>query len=582
MIMLMTALVSLSSCEDFLDSEDPTKANSGNFPQTKDQAEMILAGVYNGLNRITAIPWQGGHVVTLLASDDMFGGGGMGDKDAQASDMFLVDAEDRMLSFWSNSYVGVARANNAIATLPLCEGYADDDEKNQLLGEAYFLRAYFYMGLASRFENIPLLIEPEAANIPQSDPRDTWKQILLDLKTAIELMPAKPVGYREDGHVNHYTAQGMIARAFLFYTGFYENRQGKADMTVTLPDGSTLSTKDVQGYLDDCVANSGYSLVDHYQNLWSYTNRFTVEQYDYTKGKGYEWAENDANVNPESMFAIKFNEYSNYNEELKGFANMNTLYLGIRDDHSENTFPFMRGWGYGPVSPVFVREWRDAEPNDPRLEASICYIPQELPNYDRSQGWEDWVQETDYINKKLCPIGAKAEDGSIDIFEHFMWNNSSWTANDKDINSMQDLCILRFADVLLMRSELYEDAAKGMNEVRARVGLPAISYTLENLQNERRFELCFEGPRFDDIRRWGQGGGTSNGFTEAKLGAQQGAAIYYAAAPTINTAHNGGYVERYKATRGFFKIPESEIRKAEGVLIQNDGWGSESLYMGWQ
>lgn len=50
----MAALM-LSSCEDFLDTNDPTKANSSNFPQTKEQAEMILAGVYNGLNRISAI-----------------------------------------------------------------------------------------------------------------------------------------------------------------------------------------------------------------------------------------------------------------------------------------------------------------------------------------------------------------------------------------------------------------------------------------------------------------------------------------------------------------------------------------------
>ena len=45
--------------------------------------------------------------------------------------------------------------------------------------------------------------------------------------------------------------------------------------------------------------------------------------------------------------------------------------------------------------------------------------------------------------------------------------------------------------------------------------------------------------------------------------------------------HNGGYVARYKATRGFFKIPESEILKSDGVMKQNDGWGSEGLYLGW-
>lgn len=572
----------LSSCEDFLDTNNPTKATSGNFPQTKEQAEMVLAGVYNGLNRISAIPYSSFHCISLLASDDMFGGGGIGDKDAQAIDMFCVDAENRFQPFWKASYIGVARANNAIETLPNCNGYADDDEKNQLLGEAYFMRAYYYFGLASQFENIPLLITTEADNVPQSDPKDTWKQILLDFKTAIDLMPAKPVGYRKDGHANRWTAEGMLARAFLFYTGFYENRQGKQDITIELPDGSTLTTKDVQAYLDDCVSNSGYTLVPTYQNLWSYTNRFTKKDYVYTRDLDYSWVEDDGKMNPESMFAIKYNEYSNYNEELKGYANMYCLYFGMRDDHAETNFPFMRGWGYGTVSPALVREWKSIEPEDPRRDASICYVPSELPEYDRSKGFEDWVQETDYLNKKLCPIGAKKEDGTITIFDHLMYDNDSWVVEDKDINMLQDLVLLRYADVLLMRSELYEDADKGMNQVRQRAGLPGVAYSLEALQNERRWEFCFEGLRYNDIRRWGQGGGQSNGYTESILGKQQNEAIFYAGNPDLNSPHNGGYVERYKATRGFYKIPESEILKSEGVLKQNAGWGNESLYLGWR
>lgn len=581
-ILPLIASLMLSSCEDFLDTNNPTKASSGNFPQTKEQAEMILAGVYNGLNRISAIPYSSFHCISLLASDDMFGGGGNGDKDAQAMDMFLVDAENRFQPFWQASYIGIARANNAIATLPNCDGYANEDEKNQMLGEAYFMRGYYYYGLASQFEKVPVFTSTEAGNIPQSDPKDTWKQILLDFKTAIDLMPAERVGYAVEGHVNKWTAEGMIARAFLFYTGFYENRQGKQDITIELPDGSTLTTNDVQGYLDDCVANSGYKLVEKYQDLWSYTNRFTVNDYNYTKDGGFNWVENDANVNPESMFAIKYNEYANYNAELKGYANMYVLYFGIRDDHDQATFPFMRGWGYGPVSPALVREWKVAEPDDPRRDASICYVPSELPDYDRAAGWEDWVQETDYINKKLTPIGGKTNDGTIKLFSHLMYDNDAWTVNDKDINCTQDLVLLRYADVLLMRSELYEDADKGMNEVRQRVGLPAVSYSLEALQNERRWEFAFEGLRYNDIRRWGQGGGQSNGYTEEVLSKQQNEAIYFGGQPDLNIAHNGGYVERYKATRGFFKIPESEILKSDGVLIQNEGWGSEGLYMGWK
>ena len=163
-----------------------------------------------------------------------------------------------------------------------------------------------------------------------------------------------------------------------------------------------------------------------------------------------------------------------------------------------------------------------------------------------------------------------------------MYDNDAWVVEDKDINNVQDLVLLRYADVLLMRSVIYEDADKGLNVVRQRVGLSPVTYSLEAIQNERRWELCFEGVRYNDIRRWGQGGGNNNGYTESVLGAQQNEAIFYAGEPDLNTPHNGGYIARYQATNGFFKIPESEILKSEGVLKQNKGWGSESLYLGWK
>ena len=64
-----------------------------------------------------------------------------------------------------------------------------------------------------------------------------------------------------------------------------------------------------------------------------------------------------------------------------------------------------------------------------------------------------------------------------------------------------DLIHIRFADVLLMHSELTE-TADGMNRVRARSHLAPIAYSLEALKNERRFELAFEAIRWPDILRW--------------------------------------------------------------------------------
>lgn len=129
----------------------------------------------------------------------------------------------------------------------------------------------------------------------------------------------------EAGHVDKYTAEAMLGRAWLFYTGMYGNGEDIAALTsatynpltsVTLADGSTLTKDQVISYIDDCVNNSGYSLASDFRSLWAYTNRCTVNDFEYTAGKGLKWVEDDNAVNPESMFAIKFNKLASWNTTM--------------------------------------------------------------------------------------------------------------------------------------------------------------------------------------------------------------------------------------------------------------------------
>ena len=109
--------------------------------------------------------------------------------------------------------------------------------------------------------------------------------------------------------------------------------------------------------------------------------------------------------------------------------------------------------------------------------------------------------------------------------------------------------------------------------MRAGAGLPAINgYSLQALQNERRWELACEGIRWNDIRRWH--------IAATQLAKQENQPVYYCGNPGTNSAHNGGYVARYNATAGFQKMPETQI--ALGTVKQNDGWtDATSEYGGW-
>lgn len=567
----------LASC-DIDNVENFGELSSGNFPASDVDGEATLAGVYQNLNQTHATPQQSFLYNACLASDDQLGGGGDNDKLMQALDLILNNGADMTNQFYVDRYAGINRANMLISALPNTS--MSEEIKAQYLGEALFLRAFYYYELSSMYGNVPLRTAAGGETMQQGDIEDIWKQILQDLRDAIEMMPTKKS--TSAGHVDKYTAEAMLGRAWLFYTGFFCNGSSIADLTSTnyspltsveLLDGTTLTKQDVIAYIDDCVNNSGYSLVPDFRNLWAYTNRLTVEDYDYTKGQGLKWVEDDSADNPESLFAIKFNKFASWSTTI-GYANGIALHFGVRGGSTDaKYFPFGYGWGAGPVAPNLVKDWETQEPNDMRREATI----QDWLSHPGFQlgGGGDFVQETGYYGKKWSPIMTYNESGGItSCFDYLMYEGNWDTAGGDNfqLNNIHDLVLIRFADVLLMQSELKEDVT-GINQVRARAGLdPIAAYSLAALQNERRWELACEGLRWNDLRRWH--------IAATALAKQENQVVYHAGTEETNAPHNGGYAARYNATAGFQKMPDTQI--AIGTVVQNEGWtGSDSEYQAW-
>src|SRR5690606_7414158 len=129
------------SCEKILDSQSYDKKNTSNFPATVTDANQMLTGIYSTLSQAISNPQHTHFYMAELASDDRFGGGGENDKDMQGLDHLMNTKTSRFEPFWAARYQGIARANTAIATLDLVEGWESDAQRNQMLGEAHFLRA---------------------------------------------------------------------------------------------------------------------------------------------------------------------------------------------------------------------------------------------------------------------------------------------------------------------------------------------------------------------------------------------------------------------------------------------------------
>ena len=569
---------SLVSCESFLDTTNYWSKTTEDFPANQADAEQILTGIYNNLNVSIGNNVHQNHFLwSLAASDDCLGGGGANDQAMQAHDLLLNFGANLYEGFYKDRYTGIARANVAIETFANCG--LDEATLNQYLGEAYFLRAWYYYELASMFGNIPCPVTSSAdATQPQISGEALWGQILQDAKTAADIMPST-VTDRGNGHVDKYCAEALLGRAYLFYSGFY------GDEDVTLPNGETLTKADVQAAITDCVNNSGYSLVPEYHNLWSYTNRICVED-DLSpwKGNGYEYVNNDGGVNPEAMFIIKFNTQPSWGTTI-GYSNQTALFMGVRGQSADQDhFPFGTGWGMCPVNPSLVADWKATEPNDPRLDASIISVDK----WNYKFGGDSNIQETGYYQTKTMPVIGRKSDGSgfWKSYVNEMYPGLTWSEGNEDnfqLNLIDDMVMIRFAEVLLMDAELNGNQAS-FDAVRARAGLPSKPLTEENLRNERRWELAFEGVRYGDMRRYGEA------YAVAALDKQEGVACYNSGVQGTNHAaqFNGGYGQRYSKTKGFVALPSAQLSLSASAgeqykYQQNEGWGStDSEFAGWQ
>jgi len=585
---------SFASCESFLDTTNYWSKDSSNFPVNSTDAEQMLAGIYNNLNVSIGNNVHVNHFLwSVAASDDALGGGGQNDQTMQAEDLLLNFGTDMFNNFYQDRYKGIARANAALETLPNC---GVEDKLAQYMGEAFFLRAWYYYELASMFGNIPCPVTSNAdPTLPQISGEALWGQIIEDCKIAADIMPAKQA--TGDGHVDKYAAEALLGRAYLFASGFY----GISDITlpayeneaigVSIPEGTKITKAEVGNYITDCVNNSGYTLVDDYHNLWAYTNRCSIDDpKNPWTGKGYKWVEDDGARNPEALFVIKFNTQPSWDTTI-GYSNQTCLFLGVRGQNAEDYqkgdyVPFGVGWGMCPVSPALVDDWKTLEPNDARLDASILPISNFSGNY--VFGGDANIQESGYYQTKNMPVMAwgETEDGGkyFASFSNVMFPNLTWSSGNEDnfqLNAVNDMVLIRFAEVLLMDAEINGNQAS-FDRVRKRAGLPTKPLNDENLRNERRWELAFEGVRFNDLRRYGES------YAVAALNKQEGVKVWNSGVESTNNAskYNGGYGERYKATKGFVPIPNSQISLSASAgeeyrFTQNEGWGSQFDYPGW-
>lgn len=603
-----------TSCDDMLDT-DPrvTDATSATFPGKIADVEALNTATYSIMNTM-----GGGDADTQnpfywweLMSDNCFGSGGLQDNKVKSLHHLVQMNSNQYEQPFVLLYGGINRANNQIETIDNVDWTGNEAKRNQLLGEGYFMRGLYTLWLTQLYGDVPLItatLITEEMKAQVSAEEVIYPQILSDFVSAQNLMSTE----KSSGHANKYVAEAFMARAYMFWAGFYKKvadlSTGSAPaINLVEQEGCTaasLSQADVVNALKDVVSSGAYELLEDYRSLWQYSNSYvwdeTQKAIETGTGHAYKFIadmkrENCfdqpgmGNGNKEELFQIQFMNASNWNLDQKGpyscarmYCNYLSVFWALRvNGHNGDrnfTYPFTQGWGQGTPSNNIWDDWTVAENEggytDIRKLGSLIDGVTENKEIDY-EFVKDCCEASGFGVKKYNGVTLDALTGDSPWWDFAGGENFKGTLdNPMQGDHFEDFYLMRYADVLLMLSEMTGDA-QYMNQVQKRAGVPETPYSLKELQNQRRWEFAFEGLRFNDMRRWSGIDGGESCYAAKALQAQAGKQMVVkgnVANKTTMKHMTCSWSKRYADTNGFLAKPQSQITLMNGNLIQNPGW----------
>ena len=602
------------SCNDALDT-DPrvTEMTGATFPGKPGDVESELTAIYSIMSTLGGGDNSGilnnPFYWWSLMSDDCYGSGGLQDNVAKSLHHFTTASSNQYEYNFTLLYGGISRCNNTIETIDNVDWTNNEAVRGQLLGEAYFMRGLYFMWLSQLYGDIPLITSSVITDemMQQASAEEAiYPQIISDFVSAKNLM--KPERANGSGHADKYCAEGFLARAYMFWAGFYkgveELKNGGPDIELVEQEGckgGKLTKTDVVNGLKDIVANGGYQLRPDFRSLWQYSNSYLLAEALDGKGHAYEYIADmdpadcfdkpgNGNGNTEELFQIQFMNaskwaiggtycnprmYSNYLSCFWGLRNGATNDNGKRD----KTYPFNQGWGQGTPSCNLWQDWPD---NDPRKRASLIDLDNELESYTYEK---DDCEESGYAVKKYADVNLDANPADNDSWwKQAPGYSSSSLDNPQQGDHFEDFYLMRYSDVLLMLTELTGEASY-MNQVQKRAGVSLTGYSLKAVQDERRWEFALEGLRFNDMRRWsGCKKHSESSYAAVALDKQAGQQITCLGkkkSQTMKQMTDVGWKKRYADTQGFLPKPQSQINIMKGALTQNPGWDDKTPAKEW-
>ncbi|PKA99623.1 putative outer membrane starch-binding protein [Flavobacteriaceae bacterium MAR_2009_75] len=468
-LMLALSFIAISCSDSFLDEADVFRELDENtFYSTEADAISAVNAVYGPLNELGLFQRFYMYIAHFTGETALTNGTNPNEQ-VYVNFNFNPASGDLIPRAWSDCYKGINRANQVIDKVPGIEA-PNQDILNRVLGEAKFLRAFYYFELVKLYGNVPIYnqvfngdLSDESQLFPlQSPASDVYAVIETDLLEAIANLP-ESYDNSNLGRATSGAAKSLLGKAYL-YQGKYQ------------------AARDI---LNEVINSGVYTLETDFINIFPKTN------------------EN----NGESIFEIQFQA---------GFgAAFNQPNLG-----GPNESNWISNW-FSPARNGF----RNAVPGRQTIEF-FAQFPEE--DAIRRTGtfarpgdvWESWnpvaddpVEAGQWRNRQL--IFPDPDLPVLGIRKYAGGPSDPETFNQNSINYR----VIRLADVLLLFAEAENEvngptavAYGAVNQVRLRAGVDPLPEGLSAsdffnaLRTERRLELTFEYSLYFDLVRWAAAG----------------------------------------------------------------------------
>jgi starch-binding outer membrane protein, SusD/RagB family len=191
-LIIITAALTFSACSDFLELNPISANTTANAYKTASDAEAALVGVYDSFQQEYYI-WDN-IIFSDVLSDNYYAGGDNPEIYA-VEDLNLSPTNSRLFNNWSQIFNAILKANIVLQKVPAITDVAlTDARRNEILGEASFLRAYHYYNLVKLWGGVPLVLTtgstaPADINLPRSTEQEVYAQIITDLEFAVANLP---------------------------------------------------------------------------------------------------------------------------------------------------------------------------------------------------------------------------------------------------------------------------------------------------------------------------------------------------------------------------------------------------------